>query len=714
MDMDMDVAWCLTCSKQTRDPRSPYCSEACRDQDANSNVNPNGLIPLTSPVPPGLIPSPTKATSPSGHPTPRANNSPVRRPSIGPLAPLPTSFRSKPSVRDRRAFSFPATNSVAPIPIKMNNSRRPTQTIETLQFARRTNPISVNMTASPSHTGLSAPRMKGFDKLSKTTGSNTPVISDSAFCSTSESSDNEAVDIGDVSPMKMPKALTPLDTTVRPSVTKRSGVSNAFMAAPLFGQPPTSSPLPAARPGFISRKSPSPVAAMIASSASSKSRDDIVSWLNEVKRLPPKDEDGRDPSVQSFEGSYQPRGRSRTRREVLANLPPPSQASLDEHDGENGLLGTTPKGRIGSAFAGLTSFGGFGVGPIVKALTSVTSTTSVQSPSTANSSTGLGLQSVPLPTEVSRVPVTVAATAPSETESHLYLQMGGTTPTLSTISVSELVDPLTDNGDHIDFMTSTDDQSATGSSSFARRRLSAYAPGKATTLVSNQGIHAPAKPITSTASAIWNLSTYLRSFAPFSISSVVPSPIPNRTPIAQVNNTKTHLSPRPQLPQYVELPVSAPVPAARPAVPAEAESPAQQMVRSLPMDIVLPVGGENPHMDRIRQREIREWIGTPSSTSHSRSQTQSRRRDKSRTGYDSRSASHSHSRHGRKISYDADASGEEDGNGEVERRGRSRREKGLPGQSHSRSRRGSDAKIEASEDERGRDRGRDRERTVRV
>ncbi|WWC85768.1 uncharacterized protein L201_000634 [Kwoniella dendrophila CBS 6074] len=720
MDMDMDVAWCLTCSKQTRDARSPYCSEECRLQDTHPTAGPSNPVSLTSAVPYGLIPSPSKATH-SGNPTPRADNSPIRRPSIGPLAPLPSSGRSKPLPRDRRAFSFPATQSIPPVfPSKTINSRRPTQTGETLQFFRRTNPVSANMTASPSANGLSAPKVKGFDRLSKTTGANTPVIQDSVFCSTSESSDNEALDL---SPLKMPNALPSLETTVRPSNVKRASMSHAFMSASPRGTSFTPLSQPVAGPSVVSRKSPSPVATMVATSASSKSREDIVSWLNEVKRLPSQHEDDH---RERLEDTYQPRGRSRTRKDVITNMPTAAKETLEEHEGENGMLGTTPKGRIGSALAGFSSFGGFGVGPIVKALTGVTSTNTTRlsslAPPAGSATAGLGLQSVPAPAEISRIAVTVAA--PSDVESTNYLQMGGTTPTLSTISVSEVIDPLTDSGDHVEFMTTTDDQSATGSNFYMRRRMSTVNQSKApSSLLSIGGKQAPAKPVTSTASAIWNLSSYLRSFAPFSISSVIP-------PYAPIAAQAQPKQPSPVLATNALLPeetVPAPLPAQRSVSPKEAESPAQQMVRSLPMDIVIPIGGENTLVDRARQREeVKEWLGTPlSSRSASRSMIRDDSRSKgrlpSRSGCHSRSASHSrhhaHARHGRKISYDADASAEEEesetfGMSDIGRRGRSRREKGLRRESF----RGSDVRAEAvvEEEGRGRGRGRDRDTTVRV
>ncbi|WWC66874.1 uncharacterized protein I206_100781 [Kwoniella pini CBS 10737] len=701
MDMDMDVAWCLTCSKQTRDPRSPYCSEACRLQDTGSSSSPDRHIPLTSPVPPGLFTSPSHPIH-SGNPTPRANNSPVRRPSIGPLAPLSNSYRSKPIPRDRRAFSFPASQFTAQVPPRISNSRRPTQTGETLQFARRTNPVSVNLTVSPSVGGLSVPRPKGFDKLSKTTGANTPVFQDSVFCSTSESSDDEAIDIKDVSPMKIPRTLPIIENTVRPLSIKRASMSHAFTAPSFHIQISSTISQPPSRSSMASRKSPSPVAAMIASSASSKSREDIVSWLNEVKRLP-----GYNDATDEFNLPSHSRGRSRTRRD---KLPSASQDVREDHEGENETLGTTPKGRIVSAFAGFSTFSGFGVGPIVKALTGVTSVTSAsQLADSAN--TGLGLSSVPAPTEVSRVAVAVAT--PNEQDNGHYLQMGGATPTLSTISVSEVIDPLTDSGDHIDFMTTTDDQSATGSVSFMRRRFSSAR--QPSTLLSLGGKQSPAKPVTSTTSAIWNLSSYLKSFSPFSISSVISPHAPNAITDAQQANLPT--SDLAKL-QAQDQSAPAPVPTARLSTSTPEESPAQQMVRSLPMDIVIPVGGENTNVDRARQREeAREWLGTPQS-SRSPSHSQVRGRHRSKSACHSRSASHTRGHepgrgHDRKVSYDGDASAEEDGDVvHIERRGRSRREKGLKVEvSQERGRRNSDIRTDIDAD---RGRGRERDRTVRV
>ncbi|OCF39323.1 hypothetical protein I317_06905, partial [Kwoniella heveanensis CBS 569] len=719
-----------------RDPRSPYCSEECRVQDTHPPAtHQDTSVPLTSPVPFGLVLSSPKLGAHSGHPTLRANNPPIRRPSVAPLAPLPSSSSSKnrPIPRDRRAFSFPATHSVAPIAIKNLNSRRPTQTIETLQYARKANPISFNaMASSPGVGSLPQRKTKGFTKLSKTTGANTPVFPDSVFCSTSESSDNEAVEGHDISPMKIPPPFGGAQATVRPNQKHRASMSQVFMT-PSFSQS-SSQPIPPlqpARPPLISRKSPSPVAAMIASSASSKSRDDIVSWLNEVKRIPARHHH-EDSHENLDDEAYRSRGRSRTRREVLANLPPPSQESSDDHDGETGVYGTTPKGRIGSALAGLSSFGGFGVRPIVKALTTVTSSPTIINPPTSGGTTGLGLQAVPAPAEVSRVEVMVGP--PSEPDTNNMLFMGGATPTLSTVSFSEVIDPLTDNGEHIDFMTTADEQSAAGSSSFVRRlvpsgsrrasAILAASAGKQQSPAKERPEQQPLQPLQSTASAIWNLSSYLRSFAPFSISSVIPpyAPIAAAVESRPADSTTATAAPSPTKAFEEIQPAPAPVPAARMEVTEEVpESPAQQMVRSLPMDIILPIGGENPNLERLRRNEMREWLETPvtantsQSRSHSRSRHRSHARRRSRSGCHSRSASHSHShshsRHSRKVSYDADASEEEE-SARDGRRGRSRREKVLRKSSDERKREAE--VVPPVEEERGRGRGRERDRTVRV
>ncbi|KAK8845446.1 hypothetical protein IAR55_006159 [Kwoniella newhampshirensis] len=734
MDMDMDTAWCLTCSKQTHDPRNPYCSEECRLQDTSPMTPSSGQVQITSPIPYGLIPMQQPSTH-SGNPTPKAGNSPRLRPSVTPLIPvLPLGESStQHSRRDRRAFSFPAEHSITPVPFTRNSSRRQTQGTDTLQFIRKANPIAVSSLTSPNVGGISQTRTKGFNKLSKTTGANTPVVTDSVFCSTSESSDNEGLGLQFGAPIKKSPQIQSGQATVRPAhLTHRTSLVNAFTLGAPSLQTSQSSPLPTTRPQIFGRKSPSPVAAMIASSASSKSRDDIVSWLNEVKRLPGDD---------SFERTLRPRGRSRTRREVLADLSPPDQDLHDEQEGEGGIFGTTPKGRIGSAIAGLSNLSNFRVGPIVKALTSVTSPSSISNrPNLRDRApVGLGLQPVPVPTEPSQIAGTVAFA--EESDSTPLAHMGNATPTLSTVSFSEVVDPLTDNGEHIEFMT--DDLSATGSSMFARPTSMSSYTGKAAANLATSTNKArrqtplPLRPITTTASAIWNLSNYLRSFSPFSISSVIGPYAPTAaTEDAQRETMGTNQSS--PVKQLSPETLPAPMPAvARPVTPGQDTSLDLQMVRSLPMNIILPVGAENANEERLRQKEVQQWLERNVSRSRSRVQngrdtSRSRLRSRSRSRVDSRSGSydktHSHSRHGRMVSYDADASGEDDvvpGAGD-ERRGRSRREKVLRAESHERTEKLASSDDDDDEDDdddvkglvetvrRGRGRGRRRERTVRA
>ncbi|WWD22392.1 hypothetical protein CI109_106883 [Kwoniella shandongensis] len=726
MDMDMDTAWCLTCSKQTHDPRNPYCSEQCRLEDTVPPTPSSGPANITSPLPLGLISVPLPQVH-SGNPTPKAGNSPGKRPHITPLLPvIPLGESStQHSRRDRRAFSFPAEHSVAPPPVSRAGSRRQTQGQDTLQFIRKTNPVSVSALASPNVGGITQTRTKGFNKLSKTTGANTPVVSESVFCSTSESSENEGLGLLTGPPITNSDLNKFGGATVRPpQMTHRTSLLNAFRPSAPRLETTKSSPLPAVHSQFVGRKSPSPVAALIASSASSKSRDDIVSWLNEVKRLPEDD---------ALENTYVARGRSRTKKEVLANLPPPDQDALDEQEGESGMFGTTPKGRIGSALAGLSNLSSFRVGPIVKALTSVTSPSASVSPqnSRTNQPVGLGLQSIPAPAEVSPLAVTVGIM--SDNESIHINQLGGATPTLSTVSFSEVVDPLTDGGEHIEFMT--DDQSVTESSVFAHRMSISSNTGKAAATLAASSKKAdrqtplPLRPITTTASAIWNLSTYLRSFSPFSISSVMATNVPNT--VTEDARPGTAVPPKDSpAKQWTPDMVPSPMPtSARPVTPDDETSPALQMVRSLPMDIVLPLGGETANLERLRQKEVQKWLETNESRSRSgrprgRDTSRSRMESRSRSRVNSRSGSYekgqSHSRHGRMISYDADASGEDDvvvGAG-PERRGRSRREKVLRQESDERTERL--ASSEEEEEElvevagRGRGRGRGREKTVRA
>ena len=159
------------------------------------------------------------------------------------------------------------------------------------------------------------------------------------------------------------------------------------------------------------------------------------------------------------------------------------------------------------------------------------------------------------------------------------------------------------------------------------------------------------------------------------------------------------------------------------------EPPSQQMVRSLPMDIVMPLNSANiaANEERAREREVREWLDRSKSRQVPGSSSRSRRRSGSRK-VKARplvcSVSHSVAtppsqatsqveesrqshmvpqpqvlaqppkmakKHSYKVSYDADASADEDGSSNDEpRRGRSRRGKVLAREIPSHSRKDSD------------------------
>ncbi|GFZ50756.1 hypothetical protein JCM24511_08514 [Saitozyma sp. JCM 24511] len=640
MDMDMDVAWCLTCSKRTtqRDPRSPYCSDTCREADTQPSTSSTTPIPLTSPVPPILaspraVPVNAKSISPA-----RAHH--VKRPSITPLAPLPPASEvgspssSPPLPRDRRAFSFPAVQSPPPPPV-LTKDRKPRKSSNVLPpFIRKSSvaATSLNSPALPVDSLLARP----VTSSAKTTGANTPIFADSVFCSTSESSDTEADKA----------ALRPLAPIPRPPRASNSTATIHASTLPDDRRFSTlKSQLSSARSNAHLRTretSHSPVAAMVASSASSRSREDIISWAKAINMR------RSDVSSSDDDEEDQPRGRSRTRRETLAHLPPPSTEPLDAHDEryehESTGLGTTPKGRISYALAGL---GMSGFAPIVKALTSVTSSTS---PPPAKSSTpstpGLGLQSVPAPAELSRVAV-VATTLPGEDShdappAHFF---GGATPTLSTVSFSEVVDPsIGDNHDPVDIVM--DDQSA-ASSGFARRPsmpLKRRQPSSSSAIPPpvperrQQRNSLPLRPIASTATALWNISAYFRSFAPFSLNSGTNAhPAPSSVDPLDVSVDSS-------TPSLVRSPYqpAAPLPAIRAESPTEeVELLAPDLVRSLPMDIVHPPRGvveeRRPSSISSRRSRSREKEIAPTRSPSPTTKTQTMPRPRSRSRSRSRS-----------------------------------------------------------------------------
>ncbi|KJE05779.1 hypothetical protein I311_00505 [Cryptococcus gattii NT-10] len=680
IDMGMDTAWCLACSKQLDDQRDNYCSDTCRLEDSQPSNSSDNHVDITAPVPAGFFPT-SRIEAGSGRPS-LISTDVFEEP------------QAKMSFRDRRAYSFPA-EPVEPA-ARRPGSRRQTQTQETLQFIRKSSRqvSGINSHASPNlgSTAVGAGgRPRGFSKLSKTTGNNTPVVSDSVFCSNSDSSDNEvAVGVNylcrESANLRKRLSKTTDDTLRLPKapVPRRLSTNLSYEPSSFHSRPS----LVPSHSHPVGTKPASPVAHIIASSAGSRSRDDIVSWLNEVKCSP------KDVTLDSI---------SRSQADMLT----PTQERMEWV--EEGKMGTTPQGRLGSALASLSALRGLSG---VRALTNAASASDTvykasPVPSHASSAAAavsdsegfpLNLQVSPSQAEVSRVAV--------------MNQPAGATPTLSTISLSDLMEPLTDAGENVDFMT--DEQSASGSSSFARHRLSAvvsgsHRQGKGTgredlqgkTIEEEKKAHtlSPLRPLANTAQAIWNLSNYIRSFAPISIASVLtPSKrSESPTPPASRSATAGPFPPRQDSPSSSSsrsqdhITFVTPLPATRQPVQPD-HSPIQTMVRSLPMDIANPMGAENGALEHKLIREQQQqldmdsaWSNKPHSRvrgSRVRNPSPSRSRSRGRSdGRRSRAREiskvrGSHSRHGRKISYDADASEGEKAGYEL-RRGRSRREKVL-------------------------------------
>lgn len=593
------------------------------------------------------------------------------RPPVTPL--LPTSASSGSNAannrnvpRDRRAFSFPATQSPPP-PISIAQRRNSKQSqAMALPFVRKT--MGVSLTSTPAMntpvkegpTGtLRAPSGRtAMLRASKSTGgANTPLDTEAVFCSTSES-EGEGEGLA-IQPTFSSVPVTATTSTVPSSVplSRRSTKSRSSRPIPSS----QTSPSLLFRPDYMIRKpSQSPVAQLVASSGSSRSREDIISWAKAVGWRPSTGDTSED-------GDEEERGRTRTRRaDGKPSAPlPGDDVVLDDH------AGTTPKGGNGSALAGL-SIGGIRVGPIVQALTS---TISPHPPQFPKDTSGLGLQAGVASAQVSTVEVVTSAggipiASPIANDWDVPYHYGGATPTLSTISFSEAIEPSV-NGtfDHAEI--ATDD--AQSNASYARRPV----PPKLLKQPAAKQALLPLRPITTTATAIWNLSTYIRSFSPFSISSVIAPYAP-----FSANGDSKHpsgvVTPAP-IPEETEEETQASSPSnPLPAFRAEQEEPElapREMVRSLPMDIVVPLNEQaiQAQKDKIIQKQ-----GRSSSRHRSRSRSRSRGRHASRPGLGrsrSRSAS-SPPRQGRRLSYDADGSDEEEEEVD-ERRGRSRRGRGM-------------------------------------
>jgi len=158
-------------------------------------------------------------------------------------------------------------------------------------------------------------------------------------------------------------------------------------------------------------------------------------------------------------------------------------------------------------------------------------------------------------------------------------------------------------------------------------------------------------------------------------------------------------SPRDSPSKTFGVPKASPMPAVRADTPTESSVP--EIVRSLPLNIIMPEGGKGKKVELSRGREVFDR-----SRSRSRSDSRSRRRQVSRSPsaireVDARGRGYAH-----KWSYDADAS---DGEGEEPRRGRSRRGKALNREAP---RQASDELVTRSPSS-SEGRGRGRKRTVR-
>ncbi|WOO83568.1 uncharacterized protein LOC62_05G007086 [Vanrija pseudolonga] len=650
MDMDMDLGWCLACSKQTRDQK-PYCSEACRLKDTQPPEPIVETLQITSPLPPKLLslPSPnlSRQSSDRRRSSDKNKATPVLTPLLTPLhdvVPLPAD--EHPRARDRRAFSFPASSE--------NNSD------SALPFARKARAVNSN----------SRSIARSDAKFAKSTGTNTPAV-ESAFLSTSDS-DNDQLR----SPQSPPFApLSAKKTTKTRRNNPRSPLASPLGLHPSPPVPmsrltfteldpggnsrPSSSPSqqPTARPSLDGRRtSTSPVTRL--ASSSSRSREDIITWARAV------DHDG---TV----------GRRAGRRaDPLAHLTPPSTEPLDRP------MSSTP-----TAAGAFSTLGSMTLGPVVKAFRSVSLAVSPQpeeQPNTPQPLTplpetpsALGLQSVPAPATLSIVDV-VVATRPTEADTSFFANCP--TPTLSTNSrLSEVQDPMygTDFGETLE--TATDDFSVISSLGLAPLSPRAQPQSPLSPLQAQRRKSSLAlRPIQSTASAIWSISSYLRSFAPFTapfslastsqpVKEAVTSPVVETVPLAPPAATS-------------------PVPTAGRAESPETITvdPARELVRSVPMDIVVPPGSKAQLATRERQRE-REAIEFLGPRSRSRTRVQA-----SRSPSVERAAAKNaaelprvtqelprlhHDRpkiHGRQPSYDADASEPEEERGRGRGRGRSR------------------------------------------
>ena len=612
------MCWVLA---DSQDAGSPYCSKECREQDSQRDRPMDSKAYITSPMPPPMLEVSRRLSTASqvsrGTP-PRSVKPEVPRPQLATVQ-VSSAGELEPhrgTARDRRAFSFPTAPSpiVSPHRSSTMSKREARQSSGQLPpFARK------QMAASPGtfaiqERSVSTLRPPRPQRQSVSTGMNTPFDPESVFCSTSESEEGEISYRPPKHLLQVPLPTDPTSTSPCATISRKS---------PKAKQNAQSNKLP------IPDRGPSPVAVFVASSASSRSREDIISWARAV--------DSRLESELSEED--EDRGRSRTRRQP-GFTPIQESIALPSED----KTGSTPKGALGSALAGLGR--GFGV---VKALTGSIPSLQAHAANSAAATalaptSALGLQSVPAPAEVSNVAVITSSGNALDYESTAPpFTHGGATPTLSTISYTEAIEQsVADQTDNVDIVT--DDAST-----------SSFANHSSPTKVRQSSIkRESAKP----ASALWNLSSYLRSFTSFASFGAAPV-----TPESRRSPAKSSLRELRDSRQSS----SSPMPLTR--APQEEEIPEQETVRSIPMDIVTPptVAAQAAKEERERIRDAGVKLGR----SRSRASRSLSRRRPSRMGRSPRSvSSNARGRHTQKVSYDADASETDD-----EPRGRSRRGK---------------------------------------
>lgn len=535
--------------------------------------------------------------------------------------------------RDRRALSFPAECEPCPEEDESNPA---------LAFVRKTKPVNG---VSRSFKRRSLQMSPEISRLTMTTGQvtpctpTTPAVEASTFYSTSDSEDSGSR--GQRSPALTSTQLHPAPPMPLTRLTTSSNTSSHRdnVATSLSARLP-------GRPTLEARNRSNPVARM--SSSSSRSREDIISWARGVDARHRTD----DSTPVDAATIRRPRGR---RPEAFAHLVPPSTEPLDEP-----VTATTPKnaGPLSSAL-------GMTFGPVMNAFRSVSGGTSSSVADPAQGSipqaSALGLQAVPAPAEVSIVDVVVG------TKSDCQSALDPSTPSLSTMSLSDAVDPSTTT-DMYD--TATDDLSIVSSVSRAPAQAS-RAPGTHNPLPQQfrraNKAALPLRPtFQSTASAFWNFSTYLRSLTPFA-APATPKPAPADQPPEDTPASESLL-----LTPESGVQATSPVP----TTVGRSESPdftmqPEQLVRSVPMDIALAPGSKALEViqERQREREVLEMMPR----SRSRTRIQASRSPSVERAVEPIGRKHQHHQHhARQVSYDADCSevGEDRG-----RRGRGQRER---------------------------------------